>query len=62
MARYKVNVGINYRGKRAEPGVVVDDLKPGEAEWMLRDGVIEQLVEPRQTARKGADGSKLQSR
>lgn len=38
---YKVLVGINYRGQRAEPGDIVSDLLPGEVEWMLADGVIE---------------------
>ena len=53
MARYKVNVGISYRvngaEKRAEPGDTVD-LPPGAAEWMLEDGVIEKVSEPRKTA------------
>lgn len=41
--RYRVNVGISYRDQRAEPGDIVDDLLPGEAEWMLADGVIEEV-------------------
>ena len=39
---YVVKVGINYRDRRAEPGDVVTDLKPGEIEWMLADNVIEE--------------------
>ena len=39
---YVVKVGIHYRDRRAEPGDVVTDLKPGEIEWMLADGVIEE--------------------
>ena len=39
---YRVLVGINFRDQRAEPGELVDDLLPGEAEWMLADGVIEE--------------------
>ena len=39
---YRVLVGINYRDRRAGPGDVVDDLLPGEVEWMLADGVIEE--------------------
>ena len=40
---YVVKVGINYRDRRAEPGDVISDLKAGEAEWMLADGVIEEV-------------------
>lgn len=39
---YVVNRGISYRDKRAEEGDVVDDLLPGEVEWMLADGTIEK--------------------
>ena len=38
---YRVLVGINFREQRAEPGDIVE-LLPGEAEWMLADGVIEE--------------------
>ena len=40
--RYRVKVGISFRDQRAEPGDVVE-LLPGEAEWMLADGVIEPV-------------------
>lgn len=40
---YRVIVGISYRDRRAEPGDVVTDLEPGEIEWMLADGVIEEV-------------------
>jgi hypothetical protein len=40
---YLVKVGINYRDRRAEPGDVVSDLLPGEVEWMLADGMIEEV-------------------
>lgn len=40
---WRVKVGINYRGRRAEPGDLVDDLLPSEVEWMTVDGVIEEV-------------------
>jgi hypothetical protein len=39
---YRVLAGINYRDQRAEPGDIVDNLLPGEVDWMLADGVIEE--------------------
>jgi hypothetical protein len=39
---YRVLAGISYREQRAEPGDIVDNLLPGEVEWMLADGVIEE--------------------
>lgn len=52
---YRVIVGINYPvngvEKRAEPGDTISDLAPKDAEWMLADGVIEE-VEPRKAAPK----------
>ena len=38
---YRVLIGINFRDQRAEPGDIVE-LLPGEVEWMLADGVIEE--------------------
>jgi hypothetical protein len=39
---YRVLVGISFREQRGEPGDVVE-LLPGEAEWMLADGVVEAV-------------------
>lgn len=41
--KYLVLKGINYDGKRAEPGDVVDDI-PGESiSWLLEDGAIDKV-------------------
>lgn len=42
---YVVLVGLNYDGKRAEPGDLVDDLPPRAVEWLLRDKCISQVEE-----------------
>ena len=40
MAKYKVLVGLDYSGKRAEPGVVVDDLPAKSIKWLREQGLI----------------------
>ncbi len=40
MAKYKVLVGLDYSGKRAEPGVVVDDLPAKSISWLRDQGLI----------------------
>lgn len=47
MAAYKVLVGLDYAGKRAEAGAIVDDIPSRSVAWLLDQGLIEK-----------ADGSK----
>lgn len=41
MATYKVLVGIDYSGKRVEPGALVSDLPPKSVSWLVAQGVVE---------------------
>ena len=43
MAKYKVNVGIDYPKGRAEAGSIVDgsDLPPQSIKWLTEQGIIE---------------------
>jgi len=43
MASYKVNVGIDYKGKRAEPGDVVSDIPRNDVSWLKAQGIIEPV-------------------
>lgn len=45
MATYKVNAGIDYAGKRAEPGDLVTDLPPKSLPWLLAQGIVEPVEE-----------------
>lgn len=40
MAQYKVNIGIDYLGKRAEAGAVVSDLPAKSIKWLRECGAI----------------------
>jgi len=40
---YRVITGIDYLGKRAEAGEVVNDLPRNSVAWLLRDGIIERI-------------------
>jgi hypothetical protein len=40
-ATYKVLTGIDYAGKRAEPGDLVDDLPSKSISWLREQGHIE---------------------
>jgi hypothetical protein len=42
LKKYRVLVGISFRGQYAAPGELVE-LLSGEAEWMLADGVVEAV-------------------
>lgn len=42
MPQYRVNVGIDYDGKRAEPGDVINDLPARSVKWMLEQGIVEE--------------------
>lgn len=41
MAAYRVLVGIDYEGKRAEAGAVVSDLPAKSVTWLLAQNIIE---------------------
>jgi hypothetical protein len=38
---YKVLTGIDYAGKRAEPGDLVTDIPPRSVTWLVAQGIIE---------------------
>lgn len=42
MAKLKVNIGINYSGKRANPGAIIDEKELPEkvVKQFLKDGVL----------------------
>lgn len=42
MATYRVLVGIDYAGKRVEPGSLVDDLPTKSVSWLVAQGVVEK--------------------
>lgn len=48
---YRVLRGIDYRGRRKEPGETVDDLNQSEVKDLLARGVIEKATA--KTKRKG---------
>jgi hypothetical protein len=39
---YRVIVGIDYAGKRVEPGAIVSDLPPKSVAWLTAQGIIEK--------------------
>jgi len=41
MASYKILVGIEYEGKRAEAGAIVNDLPSKSVSWLLAQNIIE---------------------
>ncbi len=43
MATYRVLVGIDYEGKRAEPGDIVSDLPGKSIAWLSEQNVIEPV-------------------
>jgi hypothetical protein len=44
--KHRVVIGIDYAGKRAEPGDIVDDIPARSVSWLLEQGVIELAAEP----------------
>ena len=42
MATYRVLVGIDYAGKRVEPGAIVDDLPGKSVSWLVAQGIVEK--------------------
>lgn len=45
MATYRVLVGIDYAGKRAEPGTLVDDIPANSLPWLLEQNIIQKADE-----------------
>lgn len=43
--RYRVIHGLDYAGKRAEPGEIRDDIPPASVQWLLEGGHIELVDE-----------------
>lgn len=42
-ARYRVVHGLDYDGKRAEPGEIRDDIPAASVPWLLDGGHIEPV-------------------
>jgi hypothetical protein len=42
MASYRALVGLDYEGKRVEPGQTVDDLPAKSISWLVKQGLVEQ--------------------
>jgi len=42
MANYRVLVGVDYAGKRAEAGTIVSDIPSRSVNWLLEQGIIEK--------------------
>jgi hypothetical protein len=51
---YRVLTGMDYAGKRAEPGEIVTDLPTKSIPWLKEQGHIELASEP-QSPEKEAD-------
>lgn len=43
MPRFKVVTGIEYDGKRAEPGDIVDDIPTKSVTWLVEQGIVEKI-------------------
>lgn len=40
---YRALVGLNYKGKRVEPGELASDIPKESVAWLLSDGCIEKV-------------------
>ncbi|HEY7822390.1 MAG TPA: hypothetical protein VIG24_06140 [Acidimicrobiia bacterium] len=52
MAAYKVLVGLDYAGKRAEPGALVTDIPSRSVSWLLEQGLIAKAEESPKSKRE----------
>jgi len=43
MTAYRVLVGLDYAGKRAEPGDIVSDLPPKSVGWLTAQNIVEKV-------------------
>lgn len=55
MAKYKVLVGLDYSGKRAESGAVIDDLPAKSIKWLREQGLIVLVSEIGQVEEPSAE-------
>lgn len=46
-ATYLVKTGMDFRGKRAEPGELCDDIPAQSVPWLLKSKAIELVEEER---------------
>ena len=42
MAAYRVLVGLDYAGRRAEPGDIITDLPSKSLSWLTAQGLVEK--------------------
>jgi len=54
MPNYRVLSGIDYAGKRAEPGSIVSDVPSRSVPWLIEQGIIEKIDgdKPKTTAKR----------
>ena len=51
MSDYRILVGIDYAGKRAEPGDIVTDLPGRSVGWLLEQGIVEKADDKMTTSK-----------
>jgi hypothetical protein len=65
MTAYKVLVGVDYAGKRAEPGDIISDLPPKSVGWLTEQGIVEKAdgkPEPKPAPEPPADTAPSKTR
>ena len=45
MTTYRVLIGIDYAGNRAEPGDIVDGLPARSVTWLTAQGIVESITD-----------------
>jgi hypothetical protein len=43
MATYEVLVGIDYAGKRAEPGDIISDIPTSSLPWLIDQNIVKEV-------------------
>ena len=54
MPSFRVLTGINYKGKEAVAGDVVDDIPQADHKWLQEQGHIETVTTEKKAAKKAA--------
>ena len=54
MPTFRVLTGIQYKGKEAVAGDVVDDISPTDHKWLQEQGHIEKVTAGNKAANKAA--------
>mgnify|MGYP003127235878 CR=1 FL=1 len=54
MPSFRVLTGINYKGKEAVAGDVVDDIPQADHKWLQEQGHIEKVTTEKKAAKKAA--------